>query len=99
MTTVELERNVERAIRHAQGVRELRSYLQGLVDGGELTPEELEVVLRAVYEQFRRRGNDAAADLTLDGLDHHFELFWRDRKSTRLNSSHVSISYAVFCLK
>src|SRR5699024_12046390 len=25
--------------------------------------------------------------------------FRRDRKSTRLNSSHVSISYAVFCLK
>src|SRR5438128_4602715 len=24
---------------------------------------------------------------------------WRDRKSTRLNSSHGSISYAVFCLK
>src|SRR5207249_6097930 len=24
---------------------------------------------------------------------------WADRKSTRLNSSHVSISYAVFCLK
>src|SRR5699024_12762735 len=24
---------------------------------------------------------------------------WIDRKSTRLNSSHVSISYAVFCLK
>src|SRR5690242_21304610 len=26
-------------------------------------------------------------------------LFGRDRKSTRLNSSHMSISYAVFCLK
>src|SRR6266852_3528139 len=25
--------------------------------------------------------------------------FYRDRKSTRLNSSHGSISYAVFCLK
>src|SRR5690242_20798487 len=25
--------------------------------------------------------------------------FGRDRKSTRLNSSHMSISYAVFCLK
>src|SRR5207253_7604552 len=25
--------------------------------------------------------------------------FGRDRKSTRLNSSHVAISYAVFCLK
>src|SRR5207249_12184384 len=27
------------------------------------------------------------------------KLTLRDRKSTRLNSSHVSISYAVFCLK
>src|SRR5690242_21629054 len=25
--------------------------------------------------------------------------FFADRKSTRLNSSHMSISYAVFCLK
>src|SRR3712207_2382181 len=25
--------------------------------------------------------------------------FFRDRKSTRLNSSHANISYAVFCLK
>src|SRR5690625_7070601 len=24
---------------------------------------------------------------------------WQDRKSTRLNSSHVAFSYAVFCLK
>src|SRR3712207_8696767 len=24
---------------------------------------------------------------------------WADRKSTRLNSSHANISYAVFCLK
>src|SRR5207249_9296937 len=28
-----------------------------------------------------------------------FKMTLRDRKSTRLNSSHVSISYAVFCLK
>src|SRR5437870_10000660 len=27
------------------------------------------------------------------------ESIHRDRKSTRLNSSHVAISYAVFCLK
>src|SRR3712207_7150222 len=32
--------------------------------------------------------------LDLDGDDHR-----RDRKSTRLNSSHANISYAVFCLK
>src|SRR5690349_23090101 len=32
-------------------------------------------------------------------LGHHSPLFNLDRKSTRLNSSHVEISYAVFCLK
>src|SRR5207302_2914795 len=32
------------------------------------------------------------------GRMHGFQL-WADRKSTRLNSSHVKISYAVFCLK
>src|SRR5699024_11454675 len=31
----------------------------------------------------------------ITGIPSHVE----DRKSTRLNSSHVSISYAVFCLK
>src|SRR3712207_8094074 len=33
---------------------------------------------------------------------HHRRVHWavrRDRKSTRLNSSHANISYAVFCLK
>src|SRR5207249_10802487 len=39
----------------------------------------------------------------LDPLDRHDLAHQRaedrDRKSTRLNSSHVSISYAVFCLK
>src|SRR5437868_2229637 len=35
-----------------------------------------------------------------DAKRHHFLWrFWPDRKSTRLNSSHVSTSYAVFCLK
>src|SRR5437660_12454845 len=29
----------------------------------------------------------------------HFKRVVLDRKSTRLNSSHVAISYAVFCLK
>src|SRR5690554_7613709 len=29
----------------------------------------------------------------------HYNVYRLDRKSTRLNSSHVRISYAVFCLK
>src|SRR3712207_6985355 len=33
------------------------------------------------------------------GPGHEREKEGRDRKSTRLNSSHANISYAVFCLK
>src|SRR5207249_9066887 len=40
----------------------------------------------------------AKGDLVVWDLRVHNHLL-RDRKSTRLNSSHVSISYAVFCLK
>src|SRR5207302_3821695 len=35
----------------------------------------------------------------LEGRNRDREDTSRDRKSTRLNSSHVKISYAVFCLK
>src|SRR5437773_9159355 len=31
--------------------------------------------------------------------DQRANVVFRDRKSTRLNSSHITISYAVFCLK
>src|SRR3712207_7047588 len=34
-----------------------------------------------------------------DRRDQHRPCQHRDRKSTRLNSSHANISYAVFCLK
>src|SRR2546427_3469538 len=47
-------------------------------------------------------GQDAADDWHLE--QGGFRMDWeassaRDRKSTRLNSSHSQISYAVFCLK
>src|SRR3712207_6979812 len=38
---------------------------------------------------------EVAVDLVLQATDR----FGVDRKSTRLNSSHANISYAVFCLK
>src|SRR3712207_7356920 len=40
----------------------------------------------------------SAAEVTLV-LDNEFGQISLDRKSTRLNSSHAHISYAVFCLK
>src|SRR5437868_9200683 len=45
----------------------------------------------------RRRPSAHDAEERLQGL--HDRRNDGDRKSTRLNSSHVSISYAVFCLK
>src|SRR5256885_3434004 len=47
----------------------------------------------------------AEADVVDLGVDHlallppQLQLAHEDRKSTRLNSSHLVISYAVFCLK
>src|SRR5690242_20992100 len=49
-----------------------------------------------------RRGRGAAAVLVRSATDRPGRRglrHARDRKSTRLNSSHMSISYAVFCLK
>src|SRR5690606_41003888 len=44
--------------------------------------------------------HQAGADEAEVGQEDHVEVdLVADRKSTRLNSSHVKISYAVFCLK
>src|SRR5690606_42090690 len=47
-----------------------------------------------LVEASPRAANSAAKDTMVMTL-----VMVRDRKSTRLNSSHVKISYAVFCLK
>src|SRR5690242_21091508 len=58
-----------------------------------------------VHRPGRARGRDAErlahhVGKALDRVDGRVPLGHRlDRKSTRLNSSHMSISYAVFCLK
>src|SRR5690606_32152031 len=45
-------------------------------------------------------GGDIIDDATGEVLGQHTGTYgYTDRKSTRLNSSHVKISYAVFCLK
>src|SRR5437868_10671773 len=50
-------------------------------------------------EQVDVRTRRQLAAAVTAGRHHRDALRRRDRKSTRLNSSHVSISYAVFCLK
>src|SRR3712207_6853619 len=47
-----------------------------------------------------RVSRHAQRELELERLDRRVQrVAHRDRKSTRLNSSHANISYAVFCLK
>src|SRR5437899_7322222 len=63
-----------------------------------------ELIARALH-QFSLRCNMPWVDVNCGALPEHLmesELFGYekgDRKSTRLNSSHLGISYAVFCLK
>src|SRR3712207_7458133 len=65
--------------------RAIRRSADGLVEGDLKTHQQRRVALDA----------ETAAVL----LEHRERCSARDRKSTRLNSSHANISYAVFCLK
>src|SRR3712207_8496962 len=54
---------------------------------------------RAHGDQPRLRQLPPDAQAQRHGRDARRSRLRRDRKSTRLNSSHANISYAVFCLK
>src|SRR5688572_32757050 len=67
------------------------------------SPDLVQILLRAGECRERNVGRNGA-DLTdrhvAHRVRHHVDpQTRRDRKSTRLNSSHSQISYAVFCLK
>src|SRR5438876_4571912 len=68
-----------------------------------LIVDDLGYARDALAELLRSAGYDVAAvgsgAEALDALEQHGADLVLDRKSTRLNSSHPSISYAVFCLK
>src|SRR5260221_3627573 len=60
----------------------------------KLGPHGLEAQVRKINREGARLARDAAAGRGLVA-----GAIGPDRKSTRLNSSHTVISYAVFCLK
>src|SRR3712207_8380025 len=62
---------------------------------------ELAAKVRRGRAEFLAQFRSASARETRESLPDpgDAETFERDRKSTRLNSSHANISYAVFCLK
>src|SRR5690625_6616843 len=66
--------------------------VKNVYDGKELSES-----LSAISKGFNRMMKYKKVDKNLVGFMRATEI--TDRKSTRLNSSHVAISYAVFCLK
>src|SRR5690625_6102000 len=55
--------------------------------------------VRRTYREYAKKFEIEWAGRKYDATDFESGTPIKDRKSTRLNSSHVAISYAVFCLK
>src|ERR1035438_2019033 len=92
----------ESSIRESlQGILEDEGYKTSVSPSGEDCLDQLrksgfDVILLDVW----LTGIDGLEVLEkIRGLDDPPEVIMIDRKSTRLNSSHLGISYAVFCLK
>src|SRR5256885_4895145 len=90
--------NIDRAIKKGTGELEGVIYeevtYEGYGPGGaalliQVTTDNANRTVAEIRNVFQRHGANLAATNT----------FRIDRKSTRLNSSHLVISYAVFCLK
>src|SRR5439155_16651232 len=78
----------------------LNSYECSRTDAKVSTASASETNTVADAEPQRRRGRDQRPRENSDrSPDGKWTASVKDRKSTRLNSSHVAISYAVFCLK
>src|SRR5690625_5422006 len=70
-----------------------------IIAKGAHTPHcDPESITRQLAESLEKQRTDYA-DLYMMHRDNPDIPVGEDRKSTRLNSSHVAISYAVFCLK
>src|SRR5262245_48493055 len=75
----------------AEKQRRLRDLVRGLTSSLQNGTQKAGQLLLLAYVQLAR-------ELSTKLLA-HASFSYRDRKSTRLNSSHLGISYAVFCLK
>src|SRR5690348_17362890 len=85
--------NAQHELAHAGFEREPQAGRRGLAHGAGRTKQEGEPAAGF-------GGHREAPQLDIAQARHPGEQrLARDRKSTRLNSSHPSISYAVFCLK
>src|SRR5690625_5891720 len=76
----------------------MKGEFDGYIEHEEMEFKGFGVILLTKKNQLRELTmiNDPMMEEEIDAYKARFA---EDRKSTRLNSSHVAISYAVFCLK
>src|SRR5690625_6591034 len=95
LATAAITKTISGGLKRLEGIDTAEARLRGIGVVGE----ELAGVMDQVRDSVR------GTSISLDGAAQAAALMMTsgvregDRKSTRLNSSHVAISYAVFCLK
>src|SRR3712207_8544408 len=73
---------------------ERKNFIYGIVDDNGKT-----IVPGCIRNNISEEAANKIYDSMMDFASYAFNKAHADRKSTRLNSSHANISYAVFCLK
>src|ERR1039458_687657 len=86
----QLRQTIQGLEQAVQALKQQRQQVPSHVTLGELPPAER-------FQQFSRAKKHLVD--TIKMVAYRAETALADRKSTRLNSSHLGISYAVFCLK
>src|SRR3989442_4141610 len=76
-----------------------KEFLQQLAASSDAVDPGLAASLERAIEDFHAQALVVSKQLIAGETGESVVAKMRDRKSTRLNSSHVRISYAVFCLK
>src|SRR3712207_3289428 len=77
----------------------IRDYILPTVQAGAVYERKYLLGTSMARPLIAKRQVEVAAERGADAVAHGCTGKGKDRKSTRLNSSHANISYAVFCLK
>src|SRR5690625_6944527 len=95
-----IHNRVDTIEKKAQEIAEIVEEARIAIAHGQMNETELENIMIAFLEgDYDVLVSTTIIETGVDIPNVNTLIVGKDRKSTRLNSSHVAISYAVFCLK